>query len=117
MPPAVNTSAVITCCHSGPVTLIPKQTTVMVGGAPALCAGDISANPCACPVPPTPATKPCTTATALPVPGATISTKVMVAGKPIMLGNPSVPGITDGVPPCPTLLVTFAGQVTVMVNA
>jgi hypothetical protein len=34
-----------------------------------------------------------------------------------MLGNPSVPGITDGVPvPCPTLMVQFPGQTLVMVN-
>jgi hypothetical protein len=117
MPPAVNISAQITCCHSGPVVLFPKQTKVMVGGAPALCAGDISGNPCTCPVPPSPASKPCTTATALPVPMATVSARVMVGGKPIMLGNPTVPGITDGAPvPCPTLMVMFPGQTTVMVN-
>jgi uncharacterized Zn-binding protein involved in type VI secretion len=117
MPPAVNVSAVITCCHSGPVVLFPKQTQVLVGGAPALCAGDISANPTTCPVPPSPGSKPCTTSTCLPVPGASVSTKVMVGGKPIMLGNPTVPGITDGVPtPCPTLMVQFPGQTLVMVN-
>ena len=27
-----NISAVITCCHAGPVVLMPKQTKVMVGG-------------------------------------------------------------------------------------
>jgi hypothetical protein len=53
----------------------------------------------------------------LPVPGASVSTRVMIMGKPAMLGNPSVPGITDGVPvPCPTLMVTFPGQVQVMAN-
>src|SRR4029079_17416195 len=61
MPPVVNVSAQITCCHAGPVVLFPKQTKVMVGGSPALCAGDISGNPTTCPVPPTPASKPCTT--------------------------------------------------------
>ena len=117
MPPAVNASAVITCCHMGPVVVIPKQVKVMVGGAPAICAGDISGNPTTCPVPPTPASKPCTTSTVLPVPGASVSTKVFVSGKPIMIGNPSVPGITDGAPvPCPTLMVQFPGQVKVMVN-
>jgi hypothetical protein len=117
MPPAVNVSAMITCCHSGPVVLFPKQTKVLVGGAPALCAGDISANPCTCPVPPSPASKPCTTATCIPAPMASVSARVMVMGKPIMLGNPTVPGITDGVPtPCPTLMVQFPGQTQVMVN-
>jgi hypothetical protein len=39
----------------------------------------------------------------------------MIMGKPAMLGNPSVPGITDGAPvPCPTLMVTFPGQVQVI---
>ena len=48
---------------------------------------------------------------------ASISTKVMIGGKPAMLGNPSVPGITDGAPvPCPTLMVLFPGQVLVMAN-
>jgi hypothetical protein len=53
----------------------------------------------------------------LPVPMASVSARVMVGGKPVMLGNPSVPGITDGVPtPCPTLMVMFPGQATVLVN-
>jgi len=39
----------------------------------------------------------------------------MIMGKPAMLGNPSVPGVTDGAPvPCPTLIVTFAGQIQVI---
>jgi len=39
----------------------------------------------------------------------------MVQGKPVMLGNPSVPGITDGVPtPCPTLMVAYPGQIQVI---
>jgi hypothetical protein len=53
----------------------------------------------------------------LPVPGASVSTKVMIGGKPAMLGNPSVPGITDGVPtPCPTVMITFPGQMLVMAS-
>ena len=117
MPPIANVSAVITCCHSGPVTLIPKQAKVIVGGAPALCAGDVAGNPTVCPVPPSPASKPCTTATVIPTPGASVSTKVFVQGKPVMLGNPAVPGVTDGAPvPCPTLMVTYPGQVKVMAN-
>ena len=117
MPPAVNASADIACCHQGKVALFPKQAKVMIGGSPALCAGDVSANPCMCPVPPSPGSKPCTTATVLPVPMASVSAKIMVGGKPLMLGNPAVPGITDGVPvPCPTLMVRFPGQTTVMAN-
>jgi hypothetical protein len=117
LPPLVNVSAQITCCHAGPVVLFPKQTKVMVGGTPALCAGDISGNPTTCPVPPSPAGKPCTTSTCLPVPGASVSTLVMIGGKPAMLGNPSVPGITDGVPvPCPTLMVMYPGQALVMAS-
>jgi hypothetical protein len=69
-------------------------------------------------VPPTPASKPCTTATVIPAPGASVSTKVMIMGKPAMLGNPSVPGITDGVPtPCPTLMVMYPGQVQVIATS
>ena len=46
----------------------------------------------------------------MPVPGATISTTIRIMGKPVMMGNPTVPGITDGVPvPCPTLMVLFPG--------
>jgi len=42
----------------------------------------------------------------------------MIGGKPAMLGNPSVPGITDGVPvPCPTLMVMFPGQVQVIATS
>lgn len=118
MPPVVNVSADIACCHQGKVTVIPKQTKVLVGGSPAVCAGDVAANPCLCPVPPSPASKPCTTATVLPVPGASVSTRVFIAGKPVMLGNPTVPGVTDGAPvPCPVLMVRFPGQVTVIANA
>jgi hypothetical protein len=114
----VNASAVITCCHGGPVVVFPKQAKVVIGGAPAICAGDISANPTTCPVVPSAASKPCTTSTVLPVPGASVSTKVMIGGKPAMLGNPSVPGVTDGVPvPCPTVMVTFPGQTLVIAAA
>jgi hypothetical protein len=54
----------------------------------------------------------------IPAPGASVSTKVMIMGKPAMLGNPSVPGITDGAPvPCPTLMVVYPGQVQVMATS
>ena len=118
MPPLVNISAQITCCHAGPVVLLPKQTTVMVGGAPALRVTDVAGNPTTCPVPPSPASKPCTTSTMIPTPGANASTKVMIGGVPALLGNPTVPGITDGAPvPCPTLMVTFPGQVQVIATS
>jgi len=43
---------------------------------------------------------------------------VMIQGKPAMLGNPSVPGVTDGVPtPCPTLMVMYPGQVQVIATS
>jgi hypothetical protein len=118
MPPIVNASADIACCHQGKVTVLPKQQKVRIGGALAICAGDISGSPCLCPVPPTPATKPCTTATVFPAPGASVSTKVFVQGKPVMLGNPTLPGLTDSAPvPCPTLMVRFPGQVAVIARA
>jgi uncharacterized Zn-binding protein involved in type VI secretion len=115
MPPAVNASADVACCHQGKVTVIPTQTKVLIGGAPALCAGDIAASPCLCPVPPSPGTKPCTTATLIPTPVANVSARVFVQGQPVVLGNPTLPGITDGVPPCPMLMVRFPGQVVVNV--
>jgi hypothetical protein len=117
VPPIVNASADVACCHQGKVTIIPKQAKVMIGGSPAICAGDIAASPCICPVPPSPGSKPCTTATLIPTPAANVSVKVFVQGQPVMLGNPTVPGITDGVPPCPILMVRFPGQVTVMANS
>ena len=93
--------------------MIPKQTKV-TGGLRDL-RGDIAGNPTVCPVPPSPASKPCTTATVLPVPGGVDLDEGHGPGKPVMLGNPSVPGITDGgLVPCPTLMVGFPGQVTVI---
>jgi hypothetical protein len=117
MPPVVNVKADIACCHQGKVTLLPKQTKVIVGGAPALRAGDVAANLCACPVPPSPGSKPCTTATVTPTPGVSVSRKVFAQGKPVMLGNPTVPGVTDGAPvPCPTLMIRSPGQIKVTVS-
>jgi hypothetical protein len=117
MLPIMNSSAALACCHQGTVTVPPRQAKVLVGGAPALCAGDIGGNPVGCPVPPSPSSKPCTTATAPPVPGVSVSTKVFVGGKPVMLGSPSIPGVTDSLPaPCPVLTVRSAGQTTVLVT-
>jgi uncharacterized Zn-binding protein involved in type VI secretion len=117
MPPVVNASADVACCHQGKVTLIPTQTQVIVGGAPVMRAGDIAGSPCLCPVPPSPGSKPCTTATLIPTPAANVSARVFVQGQPVVLGNPTLPGITDGVPPCPMLMVRFPGQVVVNVAA
>jgi len=116
LPPILNANAVVTCCHgAGTVQVIPKQTTVLIGGAPAIRAGDIAGNPvAACPVAPTGPTKPCTTATVPPVPGVSASTRVMIAGMPAALGTPVVPAITDSTPvPCPTVNVMSPGQTQV----
>jgi hypothetical protein len=117
--PILNASARLACCHqAGTVTLIPSQSTVLVGGAPAMVAGDIAGSPVvACPVVPSPASKPCTTATVPPIPGATVSMKVMIGGRPVVLGNPALTGITDAAPvPCPVLTVQFPGQTTVLAS-
>ncbi len=116
MPPILNANAVVTCCHgAGMVQIIPKQSTVLVGGAPALRAGDIAGNPVAgCPVVPSPASKPCTTATVPPVPGVSASTRVLIGGMPAAIGSPVVPAFTDGAPvPCPIVNVVSPGQAQV----
>ena len=118
MPPLLTASAQVTCCHgTGFLALVPKQAKVLAGGSPVMCAGDIAPAPVAgCPIPPPPApSKPCTTATVFPVPGVTVSRNVMVGGKPVHIGNPTLQGITDGAPvPCPMVMVQFPGQTTVM---
>ena len=46
MPPLVTANAVIQCVHGGRVTLVPRQTTVLVSGAgPLLCEGDLIGAP------------------------------------------------------------------------
>jgi hypothetical protein len=119
VPPLLNASAQITCCHQGgPAVIVPTQAKVRVGGGFALVAGDVSGAVVTCPVAPSPASKPCTTATVMPVPGASASTKVMIGGRPALLGNPAIPGITDGAPvPCPTLMVRYPGQMVVIATA
>ena len=119
MPLLMNASAQITCCHQGgPAVIVPTQQKVMIGGAPALASGDVAGAVVVCPVVPSPGSKPCTTATVTPVPGASVSTKVFISGRPALLGNPAIPGITDGAPvPCPTLMVRSAGQTKVMATA
>jgi hypothetical protein len=96
MPPLLNANAVIMCAHGGKVTPIPSQTQVLIQGAPALCVTDLIAAPVVgCPLAPTPATKPCTTAITV-LPGSW-SLKVLVAGRPALLATAT--GVTDSVPP------------------
>jgi hypothetical protein len=121
MPFVLNSQARLACCHQGPVTVMAKQMTVKVGGAPALCSGDVSGSPTTCPVPPVVATgvKPCTTSTVFPIPGVSVSAKVKIGGKPVMMGMPGAPlqGLTDSTPvPCPIVMVMSPGQTKVMVN-
>jgi hypothetical protein len=99
--------------HGGQVMLIPKQTTVLVGGAPALRLGDVMGSPIVgCPVPPTPATKPCTTVVEeVPIPDVGVSLTASAGGKPLLLEG--LLGVTDGVPPG-DIEVVDPGQITVM---
>lgn len=112
MPPILTSNAKIMCAHGGQVTLIPKQMKVLVGGAPAMCVGDIVGSPIVgCAQPPTPATAPClVVASEIPIPMVGMNPKVMVMGKPVLLAG--INGITSGVPPSP-LIVSFPGQVKV----
>jgi hypothetical protein len=109
VPPIVTSLAVITCVHGGMVALIPRQTVVSIQGGQILCEPDLVGAPIVgCPVPPTPATKPCTTVVST-LPGST-SLKVLVAGRPVYVAT--LTGLTDGVPPG-TIMVAFPGQVVV----
>ena len=108
MPPVVTSNATIMCVHGGQVTLIPKQTQVMIQGGAVLCDGDLVGAPIiGCAQPPSPGTKPCTVVSTLP--GST-SLKVLVAGRPAYVAT--LQGITDGVPPG-TLIVANPGQASV----
>jgi hypothetical protein len=111
--PIINTAATIMCAHGGQVTLIPKQTTVLVGGMPALCVGDLVGAPIVgCAQPPTPTTAPCLTVVSeIPIPNVGMSPKVLVGGKPVLLAG--INGVTSGVPPS-ALIVTYPGQATAL---
>ncbi|WP_272477361.1 hypothetical protein [Baekduia alba] len=88
---------------------MPSQAKVLIDGAPVLVVTDLLGAPIVgCPIPPTPATKPCTTVVSV-LPGSW-SLKVLVAGKPALVATAT--GLTDGVPPG-TIQVVFPGQVTV----
>jgi hypothetical protein len=109
MPPIVTSNASIMCIHGGQVTLIPKQSQVVIQGGAVLCEPDLAGAPIiGCLQPPSPATKPCTTVVST-LPGST-SLKVMVGGRPAYVATLS--GITDGVPPG-ALIVTSPGQTVV----
>jgi hypothetical protein len=109
MPPIVTSNAVITCVHGGLVTLIPKQSKVVIQGGAVLCDPDLVGAPIVgCLQPPSPSTKPCTTVIST-LPGST-SLKVLVGGRPAYIATLS--GITDGVPPG-ALIVSSPGQTTV----
>lgn len=105
----VTTNARIVCAHGGQVTLIPKQTTVTVAGAPVLRESDIMGSPIVgCAQPPSVSTKPCTLVVSI-LPGGSAPT-VSAGGMPVHLD--SLSGMTDGVPPG-TVMVVSAGQTTV----
>jgi hypothetical protein len=109
MPPILTSQAVVMCAHGGRVMLIPRQASVLIQGAPAMCEPDLIGAPIVgCAQPPTPATKPCTTVLST-LPGST-SPKVLVAGRPAYVATLS--GQTDGVPPSP-IMVVFPGQMLV----
>jgi hypothetical protein len=118
VPPICNVNAVITCPHqSGMVKPPPRQTQVMIGGAPALRITDLAGAPVlpGCPNLPTPVTpnlKPCTT---VPAPAVNGSTKVMIGGQPALLQTSLMS--SDCAPPVPNgTTVKFAGQTTVNAN-
>jgi hypothetical protein len=107
--PILTSQAVVMCAHGGRVMLIPRQGTVLIQGAPAMCEPDLVGAPIVgCAQPPTPATKPCTTVVST-FPGSS-SPKVLVAGRPAYVATLS--GMTDGVPPSP-ITVVFPGQMLV----
>jgi hypothetical protein len=109
MPPVVTANAQITCAHGGHVTLIPKQTIVLLQGGAVLCEPDLVGSPIVgCAQAPSPSTKPCTTVVST-LPGST-SLKVAVQGRPAYVATLS--GLTDGVPPSP-LIVVSPGQTLV----
>ena len=109
MPPVVTSNATILCAHGGRVTLMPKQTQVVIQGGPVLCEGDLIGSPIiGCLQVPSPSTKPCTTVVST-LPGSS-SLKVTAAGRPVYVATLS--GLTDGVPPG-TIMVVSPGQTVV----
>jgi hypothetical protein len=117
VPPICNVNAVITCPHqTGIAKPVPKQMTVMIGGAPALRITDMPGTPIlpGCtqlPTPGTPAFVPCATIVAPAAPG---SSKVMIGGVPALLATDTM--TTSGVPLNTPATVKFPGQVIVNAN-
>jgi hypothetical protein len=96
MPAIVTTNAMIMCPHGGQVTLVPRQTQVVVQGGPALCEPDlIGAAIVGCTQPASPGSKPCTFVVST-LPGSS-SPQITVGGRPVYLDT--LTGMTDGVPP------------------
>jgi hypothetical protein len=111
--PVLNVSARLMCSHGGQVVLIPKQTSVLVAGAPALSAGDLVGSPIVgCGLVPSPTTTPCTNVVSeIAIPGVGQSMGAVCAGRPLLLEG--VQGITNSIPPG-TLIVASPGQAKVM---
>jgi uncharacterized Zn-binding protein involved in type VI secretion len=90
--------------HGGKVVVVPKQTMVLIGGAPALRVGDLAGSAIiGCPVVPNPTgtTKPCTTVVADPI--AWAKPTALVLGQPLLTQGSMPSGTTDGLPPAPNL--------------
>jgi hypothetical protein len=105
----ITTNARIICAHGGQVTLLPRQGTVTIQGAPVLRETDLIGAPIVgCAQPPSVSSKPCTTVVSV-LPGGS-AFGVSAVGMPVHLD--SLSGVTDGVPPG-TVSVLFAGQTTV----
>ena len=109
MPLIVTENAVITCIHSGEVTLSAKQHRVTIQGGAVLCDPDLLGAPIqGCKQPASPGTKPCSQVISV-LPTST-SKKVSAAGKPVYVAT--LDGLTDGVPPS-KLIVVNPGQTVV----
>ncbi len=109
MAPIITSNATIMCVHGGQVVLVPRQLQVTIQGGSVMCEPDLVGSVIAgCTVPPTPASKPCTTVIST-LPGSS-DPKVLVDGRPAYIATLS--GITDGVPPG-TILVVDPGQTLV----
>lgn len=109
MPPLLTTSATLICSHGGRVTLVPRQTKVVIQGASVLCEPDLLGAPIVgCAQAATPVTKPCTTVLTT-LPGSS-DPNILVGGRPAYLAT--LTATTDGVPPG-VVTVMFPGQVLV----
>jgi hypothetical protein len=113
MPPICNIKAVIQCPHQGGVArLLPKQTKVMIGGAPALRVTDMPQTPImpGCPNVGSPSQVPCTLIIS---PATPPSTKVFIAGAPALLATATM--TSNGVAPVPNgVIVKQPGQTKVI---